>query len=199
MSQKKQSSAPASPSPSPIDASITLVKQARQPFANTVRLTSVERKRMVKLKRGAHQVIPQIAQIAKAYAVEVPGSSIDEMLTTIQQAQSLEPLLNAVRDFHKTLLDEYLRTQSAAWKTAIATYGMLRSASAANQSIHTELESVQKWFRIGPRKKSTAQPTTSAPPPATPAPADAHASQGNGNAANGAEPTATTAAPPTAG
>ncbi len=149
-----------------IDASVKLVEKARQPFTQVTRLTADDRVRAAKLKRGAHQVIPAIAHIATKFAVEVPGHSIAEMLSEIETAQSLEPLLGAIADFHATLRDEFLRAQSASWKTATVTYAMLKKASEVNLSVASELEPVQKWFRHNARRASStaAQPTPVTPP-----------------------------------
>ncbi len=149
-----------------VDASIKLVEKARQPFTQVTRLSSDERVRTAKLKRGAHQVIPAIAHVARKFAVEVPGHSIAEMLSEIETAQSLEPLLGAIADFHATLRDEFLRSQSASWKTATVTYAMLRKAAEVNQSVASELEPVQKWFRHGARRASSAVAPTIVTPPA---------------------------------
>lgn len=145
MSTKKK--AEALISPTAITASVELVAKAALPFANIVRLSGPERSRVAKLKRGATQVIPTIAYVAKKFALEIPGSSIDDMMSKIAHAQGLEPLLGAVADLHAALRDEYLRSQSEAWVTATVTYGVLRKASEANHSIRTELAPVRTWFR----------------------------------------------------
>ena len=142
--------------PKAIDASMALVEKAAHPFASVVRMSALDRKRAAKLKRGAHQVIPTIAHLATKFAVELPGSPISVMLTEIAHAQALEPLLGAVAALHETLRDEYLRSQSNAWKTASRTYGMLRVAGEVNAAVRTELEPVQTWFRHRAAKKSSS-------------------------------------------
>jgi hypothetical protein len=177
--KKKKYEAPVSPKA--IDASLKLVEKAAEAFTNVTRLTALDRRRAAKLKRGAHQVIPTIAHLARKFAVEAPGLSIDEMVSEIEMAQGLEPLLGAIGDLHATLRDEYLRSQSASWKTATVTYAMLRKASEANQSVATELEPVQKWFRHRARGASNAAtPTTVVPP----TPADAKPASTSNGAAN---------------
>ena len=143
--KKKKAEAPINPKA--IEASITLVEKAALPFANVARMGAEERSRVAKLKRGATQVFPTIAYVAQKYALEVPGSSIDDMMSKITHAQALEPLLGAVADLHAALRDEYLRSKSEAWLTATVTYGVLRQASVANHSIRTELAPVRTWFR----------------------------------------------------
>jgi hypothetical protein len=147
--------------PKAIDASIALVEKAAHPFASVVRMSALDRKRAAKLKRGAHQVIPTIAHLATKFAVELPGSPISVMLSEIAHAQALEPLLGAVAALHETLRDEYLRSQSNAWKTASRTYGMLRVAGEVNAAVRTELEPVQTWFRHRAAKKTSSSSSSS--------------------------------------
>ena len=146
-----------------VAASIALVARAHAPFANTVRLTAIEKMRAAKLKRGAQQVIPTIAQVASKFAVEVPGMSIAEMNSNVAYAQSLEPLLGAVSAFLETLRDEYLRANASAWTTATVTYAMLRKAGKANLNVANELAPAQKWFRQNNRGPKAAIATTTAP------------------------------------
>jgi hypothetical protein len=165
VSKNKKAEAPINPKA--IDASIALVAKAALPFANIVRMDSQERSRVAKLKRGATQVFPTIAYVAKKFALEVPGSSIDDMMSKIAHAQALEPMLGAVADLHAALRDEYLRSQSEAWLTATVTYGVLRKASEANHSIRTELAPVRAWFRHkgnnGGSKPVVAEPAVTEP------------------------------------
>lgn len=151
----KRKSSPDSLGPKAIAASTQLVAKAAAAFANVPRMTVNTRKRTVKLKRGAHQIIPTIAYVAKKFAVEVPGVSVDEMLSSVETAQSLESLLATVNTFYQTLKTEHLRLQASAWKTAIVTYGMLRMASEVRVDIRDELLPVVKWFRYAGAPKGT--------------------------------------------
>ncbi len=164
--KKKKAEAPINPKA--IEASIALVQKAALPFANVARMSTVERSRVAKLKRGATQVFPTIAYVAKKFALEVPGSSIDDMMSKITHAEALEPLLGAVADLHAALRDEYLRSKSEAWLTATVTYGVLRKASEANHSIRTELAPVQTWFRHKGSNGSSKAAATVAPVVTTP-------------------------------
>lgn len=172
MSKEKKYQAPVSPKQ--IDASAKLVEKAASTFTYVTRMTALEKQRAAKARRWAHQVIPTLAQIARKFAIEAPGNPIDDMLSRVEHAQSLESLLGAVAQFHATLKDEYFGVQTEAWKSATVTYGMLRKAAEGDKRVSDEIEPVQKWFRQGARaKKSATQPSVTAP--TTPAHADAAA------------------------
>jgi hypothetical protein len=172
-------------SPKAIAASLALVAKAAHPLANVARMSGPDRHRLVKLKRGAQQVFPTIAHVASKFALEVPGSSVADMMSKIAHARELEPLLGAVSDLHEALRDEYLRAQSEAWSIATVTYGVLRKAAEANHSIRTEIAPVRAWFRYSNGRKAAKV----AEPAAPPKPADTNpVSPSNGGAAgsNGA-------------
>ncbi len=144
---KPKRNAKAPISPRQIETSITLVEKASQPFDGGPVLTKADRIRYVKMKRGAHQVIPLIASLASKYGVVVPDLSPDAMHASLQQAQVLEPLLGAVAVLHQTLKDQYLSFNADAWTAATVTYAMLTSASRAKANLATELVPVKEWFR----------------------------------------------------
>lgn len=182
----------ASISPKQIAASHKLVTKASQPFERAPRLTATERKHLARLKRGAHQIIPLIASIARKHGVVPPDSSFDEMFSSLEYAQALEPLLGAVTVMQQTLKDQYLAHNASAWKTATVAYGMLSKAGEAKQSILDELAPVQEWFRHrsalsleASAAKGTRKPKRAKPAKVASAPQGTGASVGS-NAAHAA-------------
>jgi hypothetical protein len=149
-----------------IDAHVKSVDQVTQAFGAVQRLTPKERMAMVKLRRGAHQVIPQITKLATKYGYTTPGISSDAIDASLENAQTLEPLLDSAAVLHATLVDAHLASQRAAWKGATALYGMLRAAANADPSIATELQPVKEWFKRRP-KASVAPATPTTTPAAT--------------------------------
>jgi hypothetical protein len=184
---------------SPLDTSAIqkLVEQAQAPFEGVVRLTTLEKKRTAKLKRGAHQVLPLIAKLASKYSVQAPGTSVDDITSNIAYAQSLEPLLGAVGVLHGTLTDAHMSAQASAWKTGTVTYAMMKKASKANVNLASELAPVTEWFRAKAKgdKSSAKKDTTTATPSASPAVASpAPEAKPNGVTAPVTTPTTTPAA-----
>jgi hypothetical protein len=180
-----------------------LVEEAQASVEGVTRMTPIERKRAVKLRRGAHQVLPLIAKLASKYSVQAPGTSVDDIASNIAYAQSLEPLLGAVGVLQGTLSDAHLSAQSSAWKTGTVSYGMLKRASKANVNLASELAPVTEWFRTKAKgepkaKRSKKTDTTAETPPAEAAEAQATpvapAAKPNGVTAPVTTPTNTTAA-----
>jgi hypothetical protein len=151
-----------------VDESIKLVGQVAEAFASVQRLTPSGRRRVLKLRRGAHQVIPQITAVAAKFGLETTSVSADATNAALAHAQALQPLVAAVSALHQTLVDALLSAQGDAWKSATVMYGMLRKASEADVNVANELAPVVEWFR--PRPKTDAAATT---PETTAAPAAA--------------------------
>jgi hypothetical protein len=150
-----------------IAASLKLVEKAAVPFAGVVTLNALQRQRVLKLKRGAHAVIPQIAAIAKHFGVEAPMMPIDEMLSKIDYADALGALHAAVGVLYTQLGDEILRSQGEAWKTATVTYGMLRKAGDGQAIVREQLAKVEEWFRQSTgRTPKASKPAPTAKPAA---------------------------------
>ncbi len=192
-----------------------LVDEVRAPFANVVRLTAVEKKRMAKMKRGAHEILPLIAQLAKKYAVQAPGTSVDDITSSLTYAQSLEPLLGSVTALQGTLNDAHTGAESTAWKTGTVSYAMMKKASRANVNLANELKPVTEWFRHHAKgttadgtsakgtktgstksKNATAETTTSAAPTAGPTTAPSAQPEAKANGAPAPAATTPVAATP---
>src|SRR5581483_8222588 len=82
--------------PKDLAASAAFVEKASQPFADVTRLEPDEKRRMLRSKRGAREVIAMIADLAVKYGVVAPGVTPDTMTAMSNQARALEPLLATV-------------------------------------------------------------------------------------------------------
>jgi len=144
---KKATKKTASSSSATIEESIKLLAQATKAIGPVQRLSTLERSRGLKAKRGGHQVAPIIAAIANKYGVSIPGVNGDVINTALAQVQSLAPLVNAAADAHATISDAHTSASRSMWSASLALYTMLRRAAKVNPSIATELQPVEEWFR----------------------------------------------------
>jgi hypothetical protein len=157
--------------PEQIAAALDLVERALATFSYVEPLTPKQRKQRLKIRRGAHQVIPQITDVARTFAIALPSSSSDDLDAALAHARALEPLIAAVSVLHATLADDYLTTQGTVWQRSMALYCMLRSAARTHANLAVSLTTITAWFRAGRAKRPSPSPPTSPPP--TPPPARA--------------------------
>jgi hypothetical protein len=160
----KKSNSKASVSSKQIGEMNRLVAQATEKLGSVVRRTPKERARGLKIRRGAHQVIPMIASLATKYGIEAPTVSGEKISTSLDTAQALQTLVSNADLLHQTLVDANYGAQRDSWKGAMSLYGMLAKASDANVDIANELQPVKEWFR-----KRTKGTVPAATPTATPA------------------------------
>jgi hypothetical protein len=138
-----------------IEESIKLLAQATKAIGPVTRLSTQDRRRGLKAKRGGHQVAPMIAAIATKYGISTPDMNGTVINTALAQVQSLAPLVNAAADAHATIVDAHINASRSMWNASTSLYMMLKRAAKSNASIATELKPVEEWFR--PRKPAATQ------------------------------------------
>jgi len=190
---KKQTSS----SSTPIEESIQLLARATQAIGPVQRLSTLERSRGTKARRGGHQVAPTIAAIALKYGISLPGVNGDVINTALARVQALAPLVNAAADAHATISDAHTVASRSMWSASTALYGMLKRAAKVNASIATELQPVEEWFRPQKPEATDGSATTTTPATAdatssAPAPVVAPAAVDTGTVAKAAAPVTTT-------
>jgi hypothetical protein len=145
-----------------IEESIKLLDRATTAIGPVQRLSTLERSRGLKAKRGGHQVAPVIAAIATKYGISIPGVNGDVINTALAQVQSLAPLVNAAADAHATISDAHTSASRTMWSASTALYTMLKRAAKVNASIATELAPVEEWFRPRTTQGAATTGTTAA-------------------------------------
>ena len=156
--------------PKDLAASAAFVEKASQPFADVTRLEPDEKRRMLRSKRGAREVIAMIADLAVKYGVVAPGVTPDTMTAMSNQARALEPLLATVSALYELVRDEHLRAQTQSWKMATVTYGILKKSATTDRAMFEDLEPVRRWFQaaVNAKSGSATRKGKGAPAPAAP-------------------------------
>jgi hypothetical protein len=117
----------------------------------TVTLSSSERKRVLKARKGWEGLVPKLANLAQRYGVSLPGVSIDDMLSEMRAAQGISPLVGRVAKLDQSVTDSYLQSQGNMWQSATALYTVLCRAEVANPELETEMAPMRAFFATGPR------------------------------------------------
>src|ERR1700722_9449497 len=81
------------PSPAEVEACKKLVAEAMKYFDRGVpAMTTTDRRRTVKVRKGGEKYIPRLARAAVASGITPTGYSIDAMTASAAMVQQLEPL-----------------------------------------------------------------------------------------------------------
>lgn len=147
-----------------IEGVLALLRKAHAPLIDAVVLDTTARRRALKLRHGAHKVVPAIAVLAEKHGLEMPSMPIADMTSKMEHAQRLREVLGAVTVFQKLLADEILSSESDGWRIATSTYAILRRAAKSRPDLAIELSPVEQWFRISHRgARASAVRATVAP------------------------------------
>jgi hypothetical protein len=153
----------ASPLADRVAQAIVLIKAAIALLAlNAPALTAAQRKSMEKLRKGGDRYIPQLAQIATSFSVQIRTQPTATMLSAIQLATELQPLITTLAGFLQEVQDTGFQAQSDSWSTATTLYSVLKRMSRKDPSLKTQLAPVSTFFAFR-RPVTTAKPAAAKP------------------------------------
>jgi hypothetical protein len=155
------------PSPAP-DPNAALVAAAQQAVATLVGaeatlgvgdapLTSADKRRSTKLRKGGEKYVAQIGNLAKQYQLETPAMQVVTMLTLLGKATALQPVLDQLTIFLKHVSDSVFAAQSQAWDMALQYYAMLHRRAKTSGDLATSLQPIADFLAY-------RHPSTKAPP-----------------------------------
>jgi hypothetical protein len=133
---------------------VQALESASEPFADLPRLTPMERVRGIKLRRGGHQIIPTIAEVATKYGVAAPDMAGSDLDASFATAQDLAAVVRTAELVLRTAMDAQFNANGETWRAATSLYTMLKAAARSNPDIADEIAPIGEWFRA--RRKSAA-------------------------------------------
>jgi hypothetical protein len=194
---------PATSASNPLDQAQALVKQIVAIVGPAPALTTKDRTRSLKLRKGGETVIPTVAALSDQFGLSVADYPTATMTSKAKKAASLIPLHKLLVETTKNVEDQMFEANSESWEAATAHYALLRRLSRTNGGLQTSLQPVRKFFatrskavveaedaKTGHKRGETKKSST--PAEATEAPGNA------GSPVVAAAPVTPTAAPPSA-
>jgi hypothetical protein len=114
--------------------------------AQAPQLTAADKRRSVKFRKGAAQIIPAIAALLQSAGIDATGLSVDQMTSDLQRAQTLVPLQTRLQALLKRVGDEVFTAQTSSLGTAMSGYALLQNMAKRNGDIATQLEPISSFF-----------------------------------------------------
>ena len=179
---------------SQLDEAASLVKQLVALVGPVPALTTKDRARSAKLRKGGETVIPTVAALSDRFGLTVADHPTTTMVQSAKKAQSLIPLYKQLVLATKQVADQMFSANSESWGSATVHYTMLKRLAKTNGDLETALAPVEQFFahrspaviadekvkkdarKAAKAAKSAAKATPavattpSAPAPASPAP-----------------------------
>ncbi|HZS41422.1 MAG TPA: hypothetical protein VFF06_31550 [Polyangia bacterium] len=126
-----------------------------------VQMSTGEKQRSVKPRRGGESVGELIANVISKRKLTIPGVSPGEIAAERARAARLRPLQLAAKTLARSLGDAVFAAESKAWATTVNLYSVLTKLSDRDKTLKPELAPATEFFALGKRKP---KPTPPAPP-----------------------------------
>jgi hypothetical protein len=156
---------PASPIADRVKQATTYVQMAVAILAlNAPALTASQRKSLGTMKKGGEKFIPQLAQIAQEWAVQIRTQPTAAMTSAIELATALQPLLPILAGMVREIQDVSAEANGTSWSTASALYAVLKRMSRKDPKLKAQLAPVAEFFAYRRPVATEASAVTTAKP-----------------------------------
>jgi hypothetical protein len=123
-------------------------------------LTAADKRHMTKMRKGGVTQAQTIVTIAGQHQVELPSVQLEPIITALDEAAALRPLVSCVTAFAKQLDDMVFQAESTAWSGALQAYGLLKLTAAHDGTLATSLEPVSNFMAYRyPTPRQPGEPT----------------------------------------
>ncbi len=109
-------------------------------------LTSKDRKRSVKLRKGGEKVVPTLLALSDRIGLSIPSYPTSAMQADLDKLKELSPLHEGVVSVEKHLGDAIFQAQSRVWEAATVHYTVLQRLARKDGDIANALAPVTEFF-----------------------------------------------------
>ena len=109
-------------------------------------LTADDKRRTAKLRKGADRIVAHLGVVLTSAGIDAAGLSVDQMLSDLERAQTLEELQRRIDSLSKRVSDEVFAARASSWTTAMAGYAVLQRLAKKNGDVATQIEPVVTFF-----------------------------------------------------
>jgi hypothetical protein len=123
-------------------------------------LSTKERRRAIKVRRGGHDLIPQVLDIARMKPGLVPpGLDIDDLKQELADLKAMEQLSLLVGGF-STLLEDTMRLKRQdLWSATLRIYGIAKHWETDDGAVRALVAKMKTTLATGPRpRKDKGEP-----------------------------------------
>ena len=121
--------------------------------AHGIVLTTDDRKRLLRARRGASEHIQRVVDLATKHNVSLPNVPLAGIANDLLLAQQLGPIEEELRVALQIAEDTGSQAGSEAWEGFLAYYGVLSSMAQRMPDVAADLSSVVEFMAIKTHKK----------------------------------------------
>jgi hypothetical protein len=109
-------------------------------------LTSKDRKRSVRLRKGGEKVVPTLLALSDRIGLSVPSYPTAAIQANLDKVKALSPVHEGVTSAQKHLSDAIFQAQSEIWEGATVHYTMLKRLAKTDGDVANTLAPVAEFF-----------------------------------------------------
>jgi len=147
MSKKKTTPTLSEVDPNGLDEATKLVGQIKGIVGNVPALSTKDRVRSIKLRKGGETVIPTVATLSTQFGLTVASHPTTTMVEKAKRAQSLIPLHKQLVTATKQVADQMFSANSESWAAATVHYSMLKRLAKTDGDLEAALAPVEQFFK----------------------------------------------------
>ncbi len=118
---------------------------------STVKLTSEDRRRAVKMRTGGEEVVRIIMGLAERTGLSLTKASVEDVRRDMTLVERLKPVLEEVEELRSILADTILEAESEAWAATQTYYSSLVRMQSGDGHLESALAPVIDFFSTGRR------------------------------------------------
>ncbi len=122
--------------------------------AHGIVLTTDERKRLLRARRGANEHIQRVVDLATKHGVSLPNVPLAGIANDLKLEQQLQPIGEELRVALQLAEDTGAQAASEAWEGFLAYYGVLSSMAQRMPDVAADLASVVEFMAKRSSRKS---------------------------------------------
>ena len=156
-----QASVVTSVDPNVVTQCISLLAQVDGLLGPVTPLSASQARRMLKLRKGGAQVIPDSQNLCGLHGVTSVGPiTVAAMSASMAQATLLNQIGVQLETLRKHLNDATFAAESQAWQNATALYTVLQRVSVVDPTLANGLKPIQAFFRTKRTKGTSGRAPT---------------------------------------
>jgi hypothetical protein len=119
-------------------------------------LSPADKKRSLRLRKGAEQVMQHIVELVQQYKLDSEGLHSEELLAQMERLAALRPLETQLTQIATRVSNERFLVGSDAWSMALAFYAMLQRRALDDANLTEALGPIGDFFSTG---RAAGKPT----------------------------------------
>lgn len=148
------------PSPEKLKALLTKLREVRAEVAKLgVVLSPDDRRRRLRMRRGALEYVPLLVSLVERYKVESSAAPLSSINNDVKLIGALSPFEDESAGLESLISDTLAEAEHEVWQAFLLYYGVLQSLAERIPALKADLEPVGKLLAQSRTERRRPAPT----------------------------------------